>query len=64
MEPERTQIETGAEAGTTSEAEVEALLARAGRGDDQARDELFTRHRARLWRMVAVRLDRRAGRAG
>jgi RNA polymerase sigma-70 factor, ECF subfamily len=59
MKPERTQIETGAEAGTTSEAEVEALLARAGCGDAQARDELLARHRSRLWRMIAIRLDRR-----
>jgi RNA polymerase sigma-70 factor, ECF subfamily len=59
MKPERKKVEIGAEEGTTPEAEVEALLARAGRGDARARDELFTRHRARLWRMVAVRLDRR-----
>ncbi len=59
MEPERAQNESRVDAGTTSEAQVEALLLRAGRGDDRARDELLTRHRARLWRMVAVRLDRR-----
>jgi RNA polymerase sigma-70 factor, ECF subfamily len=38
------------------------LLDRAGRGDDAAREELLTRHRARLKRMVAVRMDRRLAR--
>src|SRR5271168_1877579 len=59
MEPERTQSDSKAEPSTTSDAQVEALLLRAGQGDDRARDELLARHRARLWRMVAVRLDRR-----
>jgi RNA polymerase sigma-70 factor, ECF subfamily len=59
MKPERTQTKIGAQAETTSDAEVAALLARAGCGDAQARDELFTRYRARLWRMVAVRLEPR-----
>jgi len=59
MEAEQAQSDSGVDAGSTSEAQVEALLLRAGRGDDRARDELLARHRARLWRMVAVRLDRR-----
>jgi RNA polymerase sigma-70 factor (ECF subfamily) len=41
----------------------EDLVARADRGDDGARQELLGRHRARLRKMVAIRLDRRlAGR--
>lgn len=59
MKPERTQNESGADGAATSEAEVEALLVRAGQGDRAARDELLARHRSRLWRMIAVRLDRR-----
>ncbi|HEY1378383.1 MAG TPA: sigma-70 family RNA polymerase sigma factor [Gemmataceae bacterium] len=39
---------------------TEQLLADAARGDARARDQLFARHRGRLKRMVAVRLDRRA----
>ena len=39
--------------------ETDALLERAGRGDDQARQRLLERHRSRLTRMVAVRMDRR-----
>jgi RNA polymerase sigma-70 factor (ECF subfamily) len=39
--------------------EIDELLARAGRGDRPALDELFTRHRERLLRMVRMRLDRR-----
>lgn len=35
------------------------LLDRAGRGDDAARQRLLDRHRARLRRTVAVRMDRR-----
>src|SRR5262249_18903145 len=35
------------------------LLERAGRGDPSARQQLLTRHRDRLRRMVALRLDRR-----
>src|SRR5258708_4139863 len=35
------------------------LLEPAERGDSRARSELLDRHRARLRRMVAVRLDRR-----
>lgn len=38
---------------------TEELLARAGNGDDAAREQLFAQHRERLRRMVAVRLDRR-----
>ena len=33
MKPEQTQNESGADGATTSEAEVEALLVRAGQGD-------------------------------
>jgi RNA polymerase sigma-70 factor, ECF subfamily len=39
--------------------ETDALLEQAGRGDDHARLRLLERHRARLKRMVAVRMDRR-----
>jgi RNA polymerase sigma-70 factor (ECF subfamily) len=39
--------------------ETDALLARAVQGDDLARQRLLERHRARLKRMVAVRMDRR-----
>jgi RNA polymerase sigma-70 factor, ECF subfamily len=35
------------------------LLERIGRGDEPARERLLARHRGRLRRMVAVRLDRR-----
>jgi RNA polymerase sigma-70 factor, ECF subfamily len=40
-------------------AETNALLMRAGQGDDEARQRLLERHRSRLKRMVAVRMDRR-----
>ena len=40
-------------------AETDALLELAGRGDDQARQRLLERHRSRLKRMVAVRMDGR-----
>jgi RNA polymerase sigma-70 factor, ECF subfamily len=43
----------------TSEIPTEALLDLAGRGDDAARELLFARHRARLKRMVAARIDGR-----
>src|SRR3954447_17543581 len=39
--------------------DTDKLLRRAGEGDDPARQELLVRHRARLRRMVAVRMDRR-----
>lgn len=39
--------------------EIAELLSRAGRGDRVALDELFSRHRDRLIRMVRMRLDRR-----
>lgn len=39
--------------------DTDELLLRVGRGDVQARSELLDRHRDRLRRMVAVRLDRR-----
>jgi RNA polymerase sigma-70 factor (ECF subfamily) len=59
MKPKPTENESAADGATTTEAEVEALLVRAGQGDLAARDELLARHRSRLWRMIAVRLDRR-----
>jgi RNA polymerase sigma-70 factor, ECF subfamily len=40
-------------------ADTARLLERARAGDQQAVNELFTRHRARLRRMVELRLDRR-----
>ena len=40
-------------------AESEVWLARAAAGDKSARTKLLELHRARLRRMVAVRLDRR-----
>jgi RNA polymerase sigma-70 factor (ECF subfamily) len=58
MKPERTENEFAAEGATASDAEVEALLVRAGQGDVGARGELLARHRSRLSRMIAVRLDR------
>jgi RNA polymerase sigma-70 factor (ECF subfamily) len=46
-----------------TDADTEELLARACAGDVAARQQLLVRHRDRLCRMVAVRLDRRlAGR--
>jgi RNA polymerase sigma-70 factor (ECF subfamily) len=39
--------------------DTDALLARSAAGDRAARGELLERHRRRLKRMVAVRLDRR-----
>ncbi len=38
---------------------TEQLLARAGGGDEDARQQLLAKHRSRLCRMNAVRLDRR-----
>ena len=40
-------------------AETARLLEQARAGDQRALDEVFTRHRARLHRMVELRLDRR-----
>jgi len=42
-----------------NEADSEELLARAGRGDSAAQQELLERHGERLRKMVAARLDRR-----
>jgi RNA polymerase sigma-70 factor (ECF subfamily) len=42
-----------------SEIDTDTLLGRARGGDNSARQQLFTRHRERLRRMVAVRMDRR-----
>lgn len=44
---------------TNAEPDTEELLARAGRGDPDARGAVLQRHRPRLRRMVAVRMDRR-----
>jgi RNA polymerase sigma-70 factor (ECF subfamily) len=44
---------------TPSDADTDDLLTRAGQGDGQALDRLLGRHRDRLCRMVAVRMDRR-----
>jgi RNA polymerase sigma-70 factor (ECF subfamily) len=44
---------------TRSEPDTEELLDRAGGGDRTARDALLRRHRRRLSRMVAVRMDPR-----
>jgi RNA polymerase sigma-70 factor (ECF subfamily) len=40
-------------------ADTDQLLRRAATGDNDARDQLLVRHRDRLRRMIAVRLDRR-----
>jgi RNA polymerase sigma-70 factor, ECF subfamily len=40
-------------------SETDALLELAGHGDERARQGLLDRHRARLRRMIAVRMDRR-----
>jgi RNA polymerase sigma-70 factor (ECF subfamily) len=42
-----------------AEPDTDVLLEQARRGDAPAREQLLTRHQARLRRMVAVRLDRR-----
>src|SRR4051794_38691030 len=42
-----------------STPDTEQLLERIGRGDPAARQQLLVRHRDRLRRMVALRLDRR-----
>jgi RNA polymerase sigma-70 factor (ECF subfamily) len=39
--------------------ETEELVLRSGAGDPRALEELFSRHRERLRRMVQIRLDRR-----
>src|SRR3954451_16484782 len=44
---------------TNAGPDTDALLDRAARGDDHARQQLLDRHRRRLRRMVALRLDRR-----
>jgi RNA polymerase sigma-70 factor (ECF subfamily) len=44
---------------TSASPNTDQLLEQASQGDDHARQQLLTRHRARLRRMVAVRLDRR-----
>ena len=44
---------------TASEPDTEELIERAGHGDATALQELLVKHRDRLRKMVAVRLDRR-----
>src|SRR5947199_1017053 len=44
---------------TTDAVDTDELLRTASLGDEAARDQLLARHRDRLRRMVAVRLDRR-----
>jgi RNA polymerase sigma-70 factor (ECF subfamily) len=49
---------------TAESADIEELLQRASKGEQAACGQLLERHRQRLRRMIAVRLDRRvAGRA-
>jgi RNA polymerase sigma-70 factor (ECF subfamily) len=43
----------------SSDRDTEGLIERARRGDDAARQRLLEGHRARLRRVIAVRLDRR-----
>jgi RNA polymerase sigma-70 factor (ECF subfamily) len=43
----------------SAEPNTDQLLDRAGRGDNQARQQLLVRHRRQLRRMVAAHLDRR-----
>jgi RNA polymerase sigma-70 factor (ECF subfamily) len=43
----------------TADPEIERLIERASGGDPEARDQLLIRHRERLRKMVAVRMDRR-----
>lgn len=47
---------------TAQDPDTDELLDRAAAGDDSARQRLLDRHRDRLRRMVAIRLDRRVGR--
>jgi RNA polymerase sigma-70 factor (ECF subfamily) len=44
---------------TVADADTEELIARASHGDLLAREQLLVRHRDRLLKMVAARLDRR-----
>jgi RNA polymerase sigma-70 factor (ECF subfamily) len=44
---------------TTAQPDTEQLLAQVRQGNEQARQQLLTRHRSRLRRMVSVHLDRR-----
>ncbi len=44
---------------TTREPDSEELIRRARKGDSSAANRLIGRHRARLRRMIAVRMDRR-----
>jgi RNA polymerase sigma-70 factor (ECF subfamily) len=49
----------GATMATESPSDTDALILAAARGDRGTRQELLARHRERLRRMVAVRMDRR-----
>src|SRR5690242_12221431 len=42
--------------------DTDALLEKVSQGDHVARDQLLARHRARLRKMVALRMDRRLAR--
>src|SRR5688572_17076663 len=44
---------------STKDADTEELLNRTSAGDETARQQLLLRHRARLRKMVALRMDRR-----
>ena len=44
---------------TASEPDTNDLLRQTGEGDRDARDRLLARHRGRLRKMIAWRLDRR-----
>src|SRR5262245_32493626 len=43
----------------SSSPDTDELLLRTGQGDPRAREQLFARHRSRLRKMVAWRIDRR-----
>ena len=46
---------------TAQDPDTEELLDRADKGDATALSQLMLRHRGRVKKMVAVRLDRRSG---
>jgi RNA polymerase sigma-70 factor (ECF subfamily) len=54
-----TRFEASSFSPTVIVSDTNELLSRAARGDRHARAELMDRHRDRLRRMVAIRLDRR-----
>ena len=57
--PARQLSWNGINHGPPFDDDADDLLRRAGVGDERALSELFVRHRARLRRMVELRLDRR-----